>query len=73
MDQVRFVESAYRIEHRHGDGSWSPMEEVPRHHDAADHDPERRWGLARIFRCTKCTETLTITEGEEGAGDRSRR
>ena len=32
MDQVRFVESAYRIQHRHGDGGWGTMEEQPLHH-----------------------------------------
>jgi len=31
------------------------------HHDAADHDPERRWGVgARIFRCTSCHDEIVL-------------
>ncbi|MFL5678976.1 MAG: hypothetical protein ACJ77B_00075 [Chloroflexota bacterium] len=70
MDQIRFVESQYRIEHRHGDGSWAEMAEVE--HDSAAHDPERSWGLRKIFRCKRCDETVTITPGDEGAPPRSR-
>jgi hypothetical protein len=57
----------YKIQHRHGDGSWAPMDEVPREHGPADHDPERSWGFRRIFRCTRCDETVTVTPGDEGA------
>jgi hypothetical protein len=64
MDQVRFVESAYRIQHRHKDGGWGTMEEQPLHHGQAEHDPERRWGLRRIFRCTSCDERISVVEGE---------
>jgi len=42
------------------------MVEVTSHHDPAAHDPERQWGLRRIFRCTSCEETITI---EPGAGN----
>jgi hypothetical protein len=66
MDQARIVEMALRIEHRHHDGTWGEMREVRSHHDSADHDPERSWGIRRIFRCTTCPESLTIIEGEEG-------
>ncbi len=48
------------IRHRHGDGSWSPMEESPAHHDAAAHDAERTWGRGRIFRCTRCAEEILV-------------
>jgi hypothetical protein len=34
------------------------------HHDPADHDPERGWGLRRIFRCTTCDEEVSIVAGE---------
>jgi hypothetical protein len=69
MDPARLVEIEYRVSHRHNDGSTSPMVEVT-HHDAAAHDPERRWGLRRIFRCTTCEETVTIepVRGDEDAG-----
>jgi hypothetical protein len=66
MDQVRIIEMAYRVEHRHDDGSWGEMVEDRSHHDPADHDPERRWGIGRIFRCTSCEETVTLMPGEEG-------
>jgi hypothetical protein len=70
MDQMRFVESQYRIEHRHKDGAWGVMREEQREHGAAEHDPERGWGIRRIFRCTSCDESMTIVEGEEGAAPR---
>jgi hypothetical protein len=69
MDPARLVEIEYRVSHRHNDGSSSPMVEVTSHHDAAEHDPERRWGLRRIFRCTSCAESITI---EPIGGDESR-
>jgi hypothetical protein len=65
MDQVRSVELQYRIEHRHPDGSWSEMTEVRPHHDPADHDAERSWGLRRLFRCSSCDETVTLESGPE--------
>ena len=68
MDQVRFVESMYRIEHRHRDGAWGEMREVESrpHHTAPDHDPERSWGIRRIFRCTSCDESVAIGPAEAG-------
>jgi hypothetical protein len=66
MDQLRFVESQYRLEHRHEDGSWAEMVEERPHHDAAAHDEERAWGLRRIFRCRTCEEAATVIPGAEG-------
>jgi hypothetical protein len=68
MDPARLVEIEYRISHQHRDGSSSPMVEETSHHDAAAHDPERRWGIRRIFRCAECDETITIERdtGDEG-------
>jgi hypothetical protein len=65
MDQQRFAEQ-FRLEHRHGDGSWGQMTEVRSHHDPADHDVERAWARRRIFKCGGCEETATIVPGEEG-------
>jgi hypothetical protein len=62
MDPARLVEMEFRISHRHNDGSSAAMVEVTPH-DAAAHDPERQWGLRRIFRCTSCEETITIEPG----------
>jgi hypothetical protein len=65
MDQSRSVELQYRIEHRHPDGGWSEMTEERAHHDAADHDAERSWGLRRLFRCSGCDQTVTLEPGPE--------
>jgi hypothetical protein len=65
MDQAR-IELAYRIEHRHPDGSWGEMIEQRGHHDPAQHDAERSWGIRRIFRCTSCDETAILVPGDEG-------
>ena len=68
MENLRFVETAYRLQHQHGDGSWSPMEEESRgHHTSVEHDPERSWLRGRIFRCSSCGETATIVPGSEGS------
>ena len=71
MDQLRFVETQYRLEHRHDDGSYAPMQEQPLHHGAPEHDPERQWSLGRIFRCTRCDEAVTLVPGDDrGPGGR---
>jgi hypothetical protein len=65
-----FYEAELRIQHRHKDGSWGELEEDSGHHDAAAHDPERRWVRGKIFKCTSCEESVTINPGdapEEGA------
>jgi hypothetical protein len=66
MDQQRYIQMELMIRHRHDDGSWGEMVEDRSHHDPADHDPERRWGIGRIFRCTSCTEAVAVTPGPEG-------
>ena len=69
MDQLRFVETAYRIQHQHRDGTWAQFEEdpTPLPHGSAEHDPERSWLRGRIFRCKSCDEAVTIVPGDEGA------
>ncbi len=48
----------FRILHPH-DGEWSEM--TREHHDAAEHDPERRWGRgAKLFKCAKCEERVVV-------------
>jgi hypothetical protein len=68
---IRLEEAQYRIEHRHGDGSVAPMTEVPVHHDSTQHDPERSWGVKRLFRCTRCDETVLIAPEEDAAERRA--
>ena len=66
MDQARLAEMVLRIEHQHADGTWGELVEDRSHHAAADHDPERLWGIRRIFQCMSCPEKVTVIEGEEG-------
>ena len=53
------------------DGERVPMVERT-HHDAADHDPERRWiEGARIYGCTRCEdEILVLPPGHDEAVSR---
>jgi len=68
---IRIVQDL-RLEHRHSDGTWSPME--PAHHGQPEHDSERGWLRGLIFRCTTCSEEVAVTQGvqEEGAADPER-
>jgi len=61
LEPGRLADSIYRVQHRHGDGSWADMEEVVHHHGATDHDPERGWGLRRLFQCRTCEEGVELT------------
>jgi hypothetical protein len=62
MDPNLRIAQEFRIEHRHADGSWSPLE--PIHHDSAAHDGERSWLRRTIFRCAGCSAAITVTEGD---------
>ena len=64
--QARMLAMAYRIDHRHADGSWGEMVEDRTRHSPADVDPERRWANHRIFRCTSCDSSVTLVD-EEGS------
>ena len=59
------------LEHRHSDGTWSPLEPVPQHHDPSQHDPERGWEYGQVFKCAACEEEVRISaeppELNEGA------
>lgn len=61
---MRAYELDLQLHHRHADGSWAELEAVPAHDDPAQHDPERGWGHAQLFRCRTCEETLTVVRGE---------
>jgi hypothetical protein len=72
MDPNLRIAQAFRLEHHHGDGSWSPME--PIHHGQPEHDAERSWLRGLIYRCTTCNEEVTVTQGtEEESGPEARR
>jgi hypothetical protein len=51
-----------QLQHRHDDGSWSPL--LPAHHDPAAHDPERDWVSGRNFVCVACGEEVRVTYGD---------
>ena len=61
MDPNLRIAQEFRIEHRHSDGTWSPLE--PNHHGPAEHDAERSWLKRTIYRCPSCDQTVTVTEG----------
>jgi hypothetical protein len=59
MDPNLRIAQEFRIEHRHSDGTWSPLEPV--HHGEPEHDAERSWIRRRIFRCP-CGEEIAVTD-----------
>ena len=63
MDPNFRIAQEFRIEHRHADDTWSPLEPLP--HDSAAHDGERAWLKRTIFRCPSCSTSVTVTEGGE--------
>lgn len=70
MDYGRVSELSLRLQHRHTDGTWGSLE--PRsHHDAADHDPERKWGSGEIYACTTCDEEVHVDTVEVPANPRT--
>ena len=60
------AEIYYRLQHRHKDGSWGDMEQAPR--SSASQDPERKWGISRLFRCTSCDEGVTLVPPDQESG-----
>jgi hypothetical protein len=53
----------FHVEHTHDDGSAHAMEPVP--HDAAEHDPERRWARGQVFQCRDCDARVSLIPREE--------
>ena len=64
MDQARIGEAQYRLTHRHADGSWGEMIEMPLQHDPAAHDPERGWSHGRRYTCSTCDDTVVIAPSD---------
>ena len=65
MDIGRIRVAEYQIGHRHKDGAWGEMVEQPQHHDATEHDPERRWLRGKLFKCTSCDEWAVIVPTDQ--------
>ena len=63
MDISRIRVAEYRISHRHQDGAWGEMRPVE--HTSVDHDPERKWGRGRLFKCTSCDEWAVIKPADD--------
>lgn len=57
-----------RLFHQHG-SDWGELR--PREpHDAADLDPEHRYGAhPRFFRCDRCEEEILVVEADQAPGD----
>lgn len=54
-----------KLLHLHGDDEYVPMTEASEH-TSATHDAERSWLRgARIFRCSRCDETIVMTPAAE--------
>ena len=71
MDPNVRIAQELLLEHRHADGSWTPMKRVDP--DSTDHDAERSWLRRTIFRCSTCDEEVAVTDGggdEDGAAER---
>jgi hypothetical protein len=62
VDRAQLSFDEYRVNHRHKDGSWGEMVE---HHDSASHDPERKWSMGRLFKCTSCDEWAVVQRSRQ--------
>ncbi len=71
MFQLNSAMLLLRLEHRHNDGSWSPLEPRPSHHDSAEYDPERDWATGRTYACPTCDEQVRVMgPASEGGPDK---
>ena len=68
MFQLAGLAQALRLEHRHSDGSWSPLEPRPSGHDPAELDPERDWAAGRVYACPTCDEQVRVVAASEAGG-----
>ena len=58
MDRLH-TELDFRLQHRHGDGSWGTF--VPEPHSPSEVDPERAWSKGgRVYACTTCDEKVVV-------------
>ena len=64
MGLASLREAEYRLSHRHADGSWGDLVEQPLHHGAVEHDQERSWLKGRLFRCSKCEESVLVVPAD---------
>jgi hypothetical protein len=68
MFQLNATARLLHLEHRHNDGSWSPLEPRSSPHDSAELDPERDWASGQIYLCKSCGEEVRImTRADEDA------
>jgi hypothetical protein len=60
---------AIRLLHRHGNGEYAALREVPEH-SAAAHDPERAWMRgAKLFACEGCEEEIVMMPAAKPNGE----
>jgi hypothetical protein len=68
VDQARLGEALYRLEHRHGDGSWASLEPRSSPHDPAATDPEASWADGQVYACPRCDEQVRVRYPPPGGG-----
>lgn len=60
---------AIRLLHRHGNGEYASMREVPEH-TAASHDPERAWMRgSRLYSCESCSSEVVVMPASQSNGE----
>jgi hypothetical protein len=60
---------AIRLLHRHGNGEYAAMREMPEH-TAESHDPERTWMRgSRLYSCEGCTDEVVVLPAAESNGE----
>jgi hypothetical protein len=65
MMDPRLAALTVRLQHRHGDGSWTDLR--PREsHDPSSSDPERDWADGRIYACPTCDEQVRVVADPAG-------
>ena len=67
MMDPRLANLTVNLQHRHNDGSWSPLRRKGGH-DPAGSDPEREWAAGHVFECATCGEEVQVEIGSGPGG-----
>lgn len=60
---------AIRLLHRHGNGEYAALREVPEH-SVASHDPERAWMRgAKFYACEGCEDQIVLVPSAGSDGE----
>ena len=66
MDSMRLFDAIDRVQHRHGENDWHPMQ--PEDPSGGPEDPERSWRDGQVFRCKSCDEWIKIVPRADQSG-----